>query len=237
VNRFFALVRHELVLAWRNRLIQIAIVFTIPPKVVALTAMSADRVQLWLPGYLFTEIVPFGVLFVAASVLLEKRQGTLLAFCVTPVTTPTWIWAKAVSLGLVAFTAGLVLAAFTPTHINWPLLIVTLAASAILYNLIGLLVALYFTNITSFFLPFAILFLVLGISFYWHLGFIRSPALWVLPTHPCMVLLNACFDEHVPARTIAAALALMTGWITLARWWCKRSFHSRVAPRLDHAHA
>jgi hypothetical protein len=237
VNGFLSLVWHELVLAWRQRLILVAIVFTIPPKVVALTAMRADRVQLWLPGYLFSEIVPFAVLFIAASVLLEKRQGTLLAFCVTPVTTPTWIWGKVVSFGLVTVMAGLVLVLFTPTDINWPLLIVTLVASAALYNLIGLLVAMYFTNITSLFLPMAILFLVLGVSFYWHFGLIQSPALWVLPTHPCMVLLNACFDKAVPARTIIAALALIAGWIILARRWCKRSFHSRIAPRWDHSDA
>ena len=52
-----------------------------------------------------------------------------------------------------------------------------------------------------------------------------------------MVLLDACFNKDVPARTIMVALALMTGWIILARLWCKRSFHSRIAPRWDHAGA
>jgi len=74
-------------------------------------------------------------------------------------------------------------------------------------------------------------------AFYWHFGLIRAPAAWVLPTHPCMVLLDACFNKDVPARTIMVALALMTGWIILARLWCKRSFHSRIAPRWDHAGA
>jgi fluoroquinolone transport system permease protein len=237
MNEFLALVRHEIVLAWRLRLILVAIAFTIPPKVVVLTVLRAESVKFWLPGYMFSEVVPFAVLFIAVSLLLEKRQGTLLAFCVTPVATSVWIWAKVVSLSLVAFMAGLVLALFTPADINWPLLIVTLLVSAVLYNLVGLLVAMYFTSITSFFLPFALLFLVLGVSFYWHFGLIRSPVLWVLPTHPCMVLLNASFDERVPARTIITALALMTGWIILTSRWCKYAFRGQIAPRWGHADA
>jgi len=230
VRAFAALLRHELLLLFRQNVIGIAAA-TVIIYAAALYLIPRDHHDMWVPALLMSEIVTMGVLFIAAVLFIEMRQQTAIAFAVTPVPTATWILAKLAAFTILSTGAAQALLILSSSIPNGALVTLTVVLTALLYNQIGFVLALWTGSIRDFFLPLSVVMGLLALSIYWHLGAADSPLFWIIPSYPAMILLASSVSA-IPAGTLLLALALLLLWNAAAFWLCRHAFHTRVSARL-----
>lgn len=231
MSAFTALARHEVRLLQRQRVFAVAGVAT-AVYAVAVHLLPGRYHALWVPAILMSEAVTMGVLFIAATLFVERQQGVVLALAVSPVRTGTWMRAKLVVFTALSTLAALVLLAASPAVDLSPLRLIAIVLSALLYNQIGLVLALWSEGIRSFLLPLSLLMGLLGLSIYGHLGLIESFAYWVLPSYPAIRLLA----EDSPSWSIAGtAVCVLLAWNVIAYRVCLGLFGARIAARVGGA--
>jgi fluoroquinolone transport system permease protein len=232
MKTFVALLRHEFILLARQNVIGISVA-TVIIYAGAVYLLPRSYHNAWLPALLMSEIVTMGVLFIAAMIFIELRQQTAQAFAVTPVSTGRWIMAKVVALTVLSTVAAQALLLVADGFPNNLLVTVAVILSALLYNQIGLVLAIWTGNIRDFFLPLSAVMGLLALSIYGHLGVADSPLFWLVPSYPAMVLIASGVNE-VSIGVLGMALGLLLAWNLLAFWLCRHVFHARVCARFGH---
>lgn len=230
MNAFTALLRQEFLLLLRQNVIGIAVA-TVVIYSVGLYFLPQAYYHTWVPAILMSEIVTMGVLFIAAVLFMELRQQTAVAFAVTPVPTSIWILAKLAAFTLLCTVAAQLLLVLSGGFPNGVIVTLSVILSALLYNQIGFVLALWTGNIRDFFLPLSFIMGMLALSVYWHLGLADSALFWIIPSYPAMVLL-ASGVKPTPVGTQALALGLLLLWNAAAFQLCRHVFHTRVSARL-----
>ncbi|MFZ5943081.1 MAG: ABC transporter permease [Bacillota bacterium] len=114
-----------------------------------------------VPMFLFSEVFMIGMFFIAALIFIEKDEGTLKAFLVTPSKIGQYLLAKVVMMAVLAVFFTLLLALPTlglqPDYLQ---LLVLVVLGSCFTSLLGLIVASYFSNLSQFLFPAV---LVLGV--------------------------------------------------------------------------
>jgi len=227
VSAFSALFAHEARLLLRQRVFAIAAAATVV-YAIGIHLLPTRFHGLWLPAILMSEAVTMGVLFIAATLFVERQQGVILALAVSPLRIGTWMRVKLSIFTGLSVLAALVLLAVSPVVQLTPVRLVALALSALLYNQIGLALALWSQDIRSFLLPLSLLMGLLGLSIYGHLGVGDFPAYWLLPSYPAIRLL-AVDPPAWPVATLA--VSALAAWNAVAYRLCLRLFATRIAAR------
>lgn len=105
-----------------------------------------------IPSLLAFEVLITGFLLVSVLMFQEKQEKSILAYRVTPGTAGGYILAKALVFTVVSLVYGIVFVLFTVgISVNWPLLILVLSLGAVLYTLLGIIVAVFFNSISEWF--------------------------------------------------------------------------------------
>lgn len=225
---FSALFGHETRLLLRQRVFAIAAAATVV-YAIGIHLLPVRFHGLWVPAILMSEAVTMGVLFIAATVFVERQQGVILALAVSPLETGIWMRVKLTIFTGLSVLAALLLLAVSPVVQLSPTRLAALALSALLYNQIGLALALWSHDIRSFLLPLSLLMGLLGLSIYGHLGVGDSLAYWLLPSYPAVRLL--AMDP--PAWPVAViAMSALVAWNVVAYRLCLRLFSARIAARV-----
>jgi hypothetical protein len=141
-----------------------------------------------VPFLLFSDTAMIGLLFIAALIFMEKDEGTLRAYWVTPGRTFEYLLSKALTLAVLALLFTLV---FVPLTIGWgpnyPQLLAVMFMGSVFGSLLGALIAVYFDSLTEFIFPAMLVMVVISLPSitYWVPSF--SPA-WLewMPTYPLM---------------------------------------------------
>lgn len=185
--------------------------------------------RLMVPSLLFSDPAMIGLVFIAVLIFMEKGEGTLRAFLVTPGHTWEYLLSKALSMAALAIGFTLL---FVPATVglrgpNWLYLLGLIALGAIFSTLLGAVVAVFFDNISQYMFPafIAILFISLpGIAYYVP-SF--SPA-WLrwMPTYPLAHgLREAIFptgNVQLIAQAILWTLVASVVALALATWTFQR---------------
>ena len=173
-----------------------------------------------LPPALMFHLASTTCFFLAALVLFEKAQGTLVAQRVTPLRLGEYVASKLITLGAFAAIEGLVMVGVTQGlrfHLGWYLL----AAFGLgaLYTLLGLLLVAKHTSITEFLVPNGIVLgMLVPLPLLPYLGVWESPWWLFFPTQPQLILFTAAFEPVAPWRLVYAVLGsvlvlgLLWGW-------------------------
>lgn len=165
-----------------------------------------------VPFLLFSDAAMIGMLFIAALVFMEKEEGTLRAYLVTPGYSFEYLLSKALSLAFLSVIFTLIL---VPPTIGWGPNYVQLSGvmvlGSIFVSLLGALVALHFDNFSQFLFPAIVLMIVLGVPgiAYWIPSFSPVWLQW-LPTYPLIFSLReATFPTGSPGVVRDAMLFLL----------------------------
>jgi ABC-type Na+ efflux pump permease subunit len=168
--------------------------------------------ELWVPILLFSDTAMIGLLFIAALIFIEKDEGTMRAYQVTPGRTWELLLAKALALALLGLLFTLL---FVPLSIgagpNYLHLLLLMAAGSLMGSLIGAWLAAYFDNFNQFLFPGLAVMVTLTLPSiaYFAPGF--SP-LWLrlLPSYPLVFgLREALFPSGSPQVVLAALATLL----------------------------
>jgi fluoroquinolone transport system permease protein len=109
----------------------------------------------WLPEWavavvIFTDPSALGFFFLGGLMMLERGENTRTALAVTPVTAGAYLFAKTMTLTLLAMAAVTVIWLFLHRQANWPLLMAAVALTSVQYVGIGVPIALRFRTVTGY---------------------------------------------------------------------------------------
>ncbi len=175
---------------------------------------------LMVPSLLFSDPTLIGMVFIAVLIFMEKDEGTVRAYQVTPGRIWEYLLSKALTMGLLAMLFALIFVTGTVgvRGPNWPALLALLLLGAVLGTLLGAIVAIHFDNISQYMFPAILLMLFMSVPGIAYFVPAFSPA-WLrwMPTYPLVFgLREAIFPAGNPqaiwlgmAYTLAAAAAAL----------------------------
>lgn len=197
---------------------------------VLLFSLSDAVKSRWMPVLIFADLSNIGLLFIAGCLFLERRQGTLYALAITPVSRGHWLTLKLISLGCLTSACALVIVGLSGISVQWWLLVPAVMVTAVLFTLCGFLVALPFDDILNYFLLMALSMIVLSLPLFEYFDVYSHWMFWLLPTQPLMQLLTNAFQPAAAtATTISVLLAI--AWIAVLFVIAQRQFGRFVAMR------
>jgi fluoroquinolone transport system permease protein len=160
-----------------------------------------------LPPLILSNLIVGSFYFVAAIVLLERAEGSLLARAVTPLRPGEYLAARLLSLGLLALAENLGItlllrgAGFAPLPLAGGV-----ALGTALFCLAGLIVVVRYGSINAFLLPSAAVAGLLALPTITALIGWESPLLLLHPLAPAMLLMQGAF-RPLAAWELAYCLA------------------------------
>ena len=230
-----ALLRYPGILKWDIRL-QFRYYFWLVAAVLTamwsgvLLALSEEVVNTWVPVLIFADIGNIGLLFIAGILFLERRQGTIYATAVMPISPGTWLTAKLISLSLLCLACAIAIVAISSNSVNWLRLIPSAALCAALFTSVGFLAAVSFNKILNYFLGVGIILIPFNLPVLDYLGIFQNNALWIIPSQPVMWALAGSFQE-MPTTTYLGCIAATAAWLALSHWLGIRAFQKYIATR------
>jgi len=199
-------------------LFYIGVLLNLPPGIRPITAVAC----------IFSDTSVLGFFFIGGILMLERRQGTLHSLFVTPIRLPEYLWAKTLSLTLLATVVSvlLLLISGNPAARNlW--IIPGIIFSAVLYILFGIAVAVRSHTLNGYFyrgIAYSVVFMLPLLDFFHILPF--AP-LRLLPTWGILRLVESTYAD-LTFPEMAKALALLVVWCGLGYWWAVRWFRRYV---------
>jgi len=180
---------------------------------------------------IFSDISVLGYFFIGGIILLERRQGTLNTLTVTPLRPWEYLWAKVLSLTCISVVVGVVILLTTSglqPEILWFLPGLTL--SAVLFTLLGLVVAIRSETVNEYFFRGLAYYMVFMVPLIHYFGVVEHPLFHLLPTLGMLHLLESAFWPHSPGE-LWLALGTLALWSVLAWIWVKHWFRKYIILR------
>jgi fluoroquinolone transport system permease protein len=184
--------------------------------------------------FVFMDPATLGLSFVGAIVLKEKAEGTLVALGITPLRPSSWVAVKTISLTLLAFGSGLVVAYFaTRAAFNLPRQLLALGLCSAVAVLIGLGCVARAVSMNHLVMTLLWVSAVLYLPLLSHFGVaprLVVPVLAIIPSAAMLVVLTAAANASAvtPGAQLIASLYLV-GWICLGWWWALREYERVMA--------
>jgi fluoroquinolone transport system permease protein len=227
LGSFFALLIWDFRLQARYYFWTTGIVVTGVWLLLLLALTEAARV-VWIPVLIFADICNIGLLFIAGILYLERRQGTLFATAIMPVSSGAWLATKIVSLTLLCSLCASVLVYFSVEAVNWLLVFPAILLNGALFTSFGFLLACLFQKILNYFLAMALAIAVLNLPLLAYLGIFEHELMWLLPSQPALWLLAESFQNE-PSDAFLPVVLLLLAWIALIHWLDVRLLKQSIA--------
>jgi len=192
--------------------------------------LSASARVLWLPVIIFADLSNIGLMFIAGMLYLERRQGTLYAVAITPVTPASWYLQKLFTLSLLTTACAIVLVLFSSLSVNWFFLLPAIILTAALFTCCGFLLALPFDGIMNYFLAMALCLALLNIPLFAYFDVVDNPFMWLLPSHPALLALSGSFQD-MPTMQFLLTISVLSLWVIALYLAGARQFRNYLALR------
>ncbi|OPL11257.1 MAG: hypothetical protein AVO34_08920 [Firmicutes bacterium ML8_F2] len=113
-------------------------------------AVQVPQNQNAVPPLLVFEVIVLGFLMAAVLLFQEKAEGTIRSYRVSPGGTAVYILSKAAVFAVVGLVYGLLMVLPTiAISVNYPALVLVIFFSSAIYTFLGLIVAVFFNNISE----------------------------------------------------------------------------------------
>lgn len=182
-----------------------------------------------LPLIVFSDPSVLGLFFIGGIIMLEKSQGLLQIFVVSPLPTSEYLISKMLSLGLVSVLATIAITLFSGYyHVNWWLIVpVTLLTSGI-FTLCGVLISAGCRNVNQYLLksiPYMLLFVLPCFSL---IGFPYSEIFMIVPPVPALKLMLGAYVNEVALLESVLILLYLTLMNYVFFRWATAVFEKRI---------
>lgn len=232
MNRFASLLKLDMILIIRNRILHIAALITALYAGI-LQVLPENNFITVMITLIFTDPVTLGFMFIGVMVLFEKGGNTLQALSVTPVRAEEYLWSKAITLTLVALVASVLMAlAGVGLQFHPGFLIAAVVFSSILFVFIGFIGVSKVKTFNQYFIVIPV-FMVPGFLPFLNFFNITDTWLWyLLPTQASLVLFSAAFETTVTLTRVEIIYALL--YLPLSCWfallWAKSVWQKTINP-------
>jgi fluoroquinolone transport system permease protein len=232
MNRFISLLKLDMILIFRNRILHIAALITALYAGI-LQVLPENNFITVMITLIFTDPVMLGFMFVGVMVLFEKGGNTLQALSVTPVRAGEYLWSKAITLTLIALAAGILMTlAGVGLRFHIGFLIPAMVFSSILFVFIGFIGVSKVKTFNQYFIVIPV-FMIPGFLPFLNFFHITDTWLWYLiPTQASLLLFSAAFETTVIITRAEILYALI--YLPLSCWlallWAKSVWQKTINP-------
>jgi fluoroquinolone transport system permease protein len=191
---------------------------------IVLSRAPSDRLLIWMPVFILSNILINTFYFMAGLVFLEKAEGTLMAQCVTPLRNWEYLLSKLVTLALVAVGESLVIivagyrGSFTPLGF-----ISGIVFSAVICSLAGFLFVIRYDSINEFLFPSFLFTLISVPPFLGYFDLLGTPLLYLHPLQGPVLLTKAAFGPIAGWQWVYSVLSSAL-WFTSLLALSNRAF-------------
>ncbi|ABR50739.1 hypothetical protein Amet_4669 [Alkaliphilus metalliredigens QYMF] len=103
-----------------------------------------------VPLILLNEPVMLGFIFLAALIFMEKEEGTIKAYMISPGGVGLYLFSKLVLMVVLGLLSTILITLLTVgINVNWPMLVSVVAAGTLFSSTIAMLLASFFDNISK----------------------------------------------------------------------------------------
>jgi fluoroquinolone transport system permease protein len=162
----------------------------------ALSRIPPDRLTLWMPVFILSNLLINTFYFMAGLVLLEKAEGTLMAQSVTPLRSWEYLVSKVATLAFVSICEGFVIVLFGyGTGFEPMALLLGVISSAVIFAFVGFLVVIRYDSINEFLFPSFLFTMLFVPPFLSYFGLIGSRLIYLHPLQGSLLLTQAAFER------------------------------------------
>jgi fluoroquinolone transport system permease protein len=231
MNRLLSSLKWETRIQWRQG-IYYAAAFVALVWTALLYQIPDEGIEPLLISVLFLDLSVFGFFFMAALFYLEKADRVLEGLVVTPLRVSEYLITKITTLTLVSIVVGAVVTLMTyGTALNWGWYVIAVAAMSVPLTLFGFVIAARYSGINEFLVPAVFYLFIMQIPLVGYFDLWHNPLLYVIPSTPGLVLLEAAFDM-VPLWEIGYALVYLLALTVASSWWAIRTFENTIARKI-----
>ncbi|MCP4312275.1 MAG: ABC transporter permease [Bacteroidetes bacterium] len=214
------LLKKEILLQWRQGFWMVYLVVSIIYVVILLNLPAENRMMVSLIMIL-SDTTMLGVIFVGALILLEKQQNVMQSLFITPLKPTQYIWAKTLSLSLIAITMSILIYLPSWTVSTYTILVFfTTLFTAGIFVMLGLAVASGVDTINQYFGNIMAVSLVIALPVVPYLLLDSNPAFLFLPYIASLDIMLGAVDP-LPTWRIILDLLLLAVWGVVAFLFCR----------------
>ncbi len=178
--------------------------------------------------FVFTDPCVLGFFFIGGILLFERGQNIHASLFTTPVQLCEYLWAKVLSLALLALLSAFAIVFFTfGLAINPLPLFFGILLSSVFFTLIGLTLAARARTLNRYIFTSPLYIIVFMLPLLELFGLAHWPLLYLLPTQGSLLLIRGTLIAPTPVEWLYSITAL-TLWIMLAYGWAYRWFYRYV---------
>lgn len=162
-----------------------------------------------LVALIFSDPTFMGFIFTGVLVLFEKSSNTLQALVVTPVKIWQYLFAKAVSLSLIALIICFAMVfAGHGFNLNYPSFLAATFLSSVLFIFLGFIGVAKIKTFNQYIIVIPLFIAPMLLPFLNYFEVTNSWWLYLLPTQGSLILFRGAFENISPAEIIYALLYL-----------------------------
>ncbi len=221
------LLKKEILLQWRQGFWLVYLVVSIIYVVILLNLPAENRMMVSLIMIL-SDTTMLGVIFVGAIILLEKQQNVTQSLFVTPLKPAHYIWAKTLSLSLIAISMSILIylpiwriSAYTI------LLFFTTLITAGIFVMLGLAVASGVDTINQYFGSIIAVSMLIVLPVVPYLLLDSHPAFLFLPYIASLDIMLGTINP-LPTWRIILDLMLLSAWGVAAFYFCRSRINKNL---------
>ncbi|MBX3052321.1 MAG: ABC transporter permease [Caldilineaceae bacterium] len=228
MNRLLSALRWEVLVQFRQNIFYAALFVMVLWSAVLYQIPDAGIVTV-LVSILFLDLSIFGFFFMAALYYLEKGDRVLEGLVVTPLRVVEYLTAKIGVLTALSVVVGAVVTLIVyGFSINWGWYMLAVVGMSVPISLLGFVLAARYNGINEFLVPGILFLVVMQFPLLGYLSIWDNFLLYLIPSQPGMILLEAAFTG-APLWEIGYALLYLAALIFVGWRWAEQTFVRVIA--------
>ena len=240
MTRLATAIKTDVTVQLRNQLYTIGVGVAVLVAVVFAWLAGPEQLFSIVPALLLMFVGGTTFLYVGAIIFFEKEQGTLNANMVSPMRVSEYLWAKILTLSVLATLESVIIIGLSMIIMSFSndldlpnvfLLLCGILAIGVIYTLTGIIVMVRYDKITDFLIPLAFIVGVLQLPFLHFWGVVEHPLFLVFPTSAPTMIIRGAFIQLASWEwfyAIGYTGALIVG-LTV---WAYRAFHTHIIEKV-----
>ncbi len=182
----------------------------------------------WGAFFVFVDPATIGLAFVGAIVLMEKAQRTIYALGISPMRPQLYVASKTISLTLLTFAAGLVVAWVAVDRFDVGKMLIALTLSSTVAVLMGFACVARAPTMNKFMITLLWVTVVAYIPVLAHFDVLPdalTPVVAVIPSYAVLVTVLISIDADAVSTTAKVyGYAYLALWCVIGWWWTLREY-------------
>jgi len=191
--------------------------------------LPENIVGIALPLVVYSDPSVLGMFFIGGIIMLEKGQGLLQVFTVTPLRTTEYLIAKVLSLSIVSVLATIALTVFSSYHqVNWLLILLATVLTSGIFTLCGVLISAGCRNVNQYLLktiPYMLLFVLPCFALIW---FPTGSWFNVFPSVAALRLMVGAYTNDITWIESSLLIVYLIGMNYLFFRWSEKVVESKI---------